>query len=311
MLRDPKARRFATEFFGQWFGFYRFHQYRGIDAEQFPEFSDSLRQAMYDEAVEFFDFIVRHNRPVNEILFADYSFANQELAEHYSLDVKLDESETIQRIADVGRIQRGGLLKLGAVLATTSAPRRTSPVKRGDWILRRVLGTSVPPPPADAGSIAADEVAADGSSIRQRLIAHRRDASCHNCHARFDAFGFALENYDPLGRWRTQYRDEKPVETAGLLRDGQEISGVDGLHDYLASQLPRFHETLARKLVGYSLGRQEAVGDRSLIADLNEAHAERWRHGGIAGTRRDQPSVSLSSRWYTLRFAADYWRVIE
>ncbi|MHC4875590.1 MAG: DUF1592 domain-containing protein [Planctomycetota bacterium] len=280
MLRDPKARRFATEFFGQWFGFYRFHQYRGIDAEQFPEFSDSLRQAMYDEAVEFFDFIVRRDRPVNEVLFADYSFANQELAKHYRLDIELNESEPVQRIADVDRFQRGGLLRLGAVLATTSAPRRTSPVKRGDWILRRVLGTSVPPPPADAGSIAADEVAADGSSIRQRLIAHRRDASCHNCHARFDAFGFALENYDPLGRWRTQYRDEKPVETAGLLRDGQEISGVDGLHDYLASQLPRFHETLARKLVGYSLGRQEAVGDRSLIADLTK-HMQNG--GGMAG----------------------------
>jgi len=274
MLQDRKSRRFATEFFGQWFGFYRFHQFRGIDEKQFPEFSTSLQQSMYDEAVEFFDFIVRQNRPLGEILLADYAFVNQELAQHYGLSVKLDDSSEssieFQRVSAIGDSHRGGLLRLGAVLATTSAPRRTSPVKRGDWILRRVLGSHVPPPPADAGSIAADEVAGDGLSIRQRLIAHRRDASCNNCHARFDAFGFALENYDPIGRWRTHYRDDKPVETSGSLHDGRTISGVEELHEYLRSELPRFHETLAVRLLGYALGRRESVGDRSLIVRLKQ-----------------------------------------
>lgn len=274
MLQDRKSRRFATEFFGQWFGFYRFHQFQGIDEKQFPEFSKSLQQSMYDEAVEFFDFIVRQNRPLDEIILADYAFVNQELAQHYGLPVELDvsnrSSSEFQRVAAVGASHRGGLLRLGAVLATTSAPRRTSPVKRGDWILRRVLGSHVPPPPADAGSIAADEVAGDGLSIRGRLIAHRRDASCHNCHARFDAFGFALENYDPIGRWRTHYRDDKPVETSGSLRDGRTISGVNELHQFLRSELPRFHETLAVRLLGYAFGRQEAVGDRMLITQLKQ-----------------------------------------
>lgn len=280
MLADPKSRRFATEFFGQWFGFYRFDQFRGIDSEEFPEFTESLRTAMHDEAVEFFDFIVRNDRPANEILFADYSFLNQELAAHYGLDVGPGLTSTMQRVAGAGRFHRGGLLRLGAVLATTSAPRRTSPVKRGDWILRRVLGTPVPPPPADAGSIPAGEVVADGLSIRQRLEAHRRDSSCHNCHSRFDAFGFALENYDPLGRWRDQYRDQKPVETSGILRDGQEIAGDQELHDYLAIQLPDFHQTLARKLIGYALGRRESVGDQPLVSDLT-AHLQRG--GGMHG----------------------------
>ena len=274
MLQDGKSRRFATEFFGQWFGFYRFHQFRGIDEKQFPEFSNSLQQSMYDEAVEFFDFIVRQDRPLGEILLADYAFVNQELAGHYGLTVEQNDSSEssseLRRVAAIGDSHRGGLLRLGAVLATTSAPRRTSPVKRGDWILRRVLGSHVPPPPADAGSIAADEVAGDGLSIRQRLIAHRRDASCNNCHARFDAFGFALENYDPIGRWRTHYRDNKPVETSGSLHDGRTISGVDELHQYLRSELPRFHETLAVRLIGYALGRQESVGDRPLIAQLKQ-----------------------------------------
>ena len=110
---------------------------------------------------------------------------------------------------------------------------------------------------------------ADGSSIRDRLIAHRRDVSCHNCHARFDALGFALESYDPLGRWRTHYRDQKPVETSGELRGGITISGDDDLHKYLATELPGFHETLATRLLGYALGRQVLVGDQSLIAELN------------------------------------------
>ena len=280
MLRDPRSRRFATEFFGQWFGFYRFHQFRGIDESLFPEFSKSLQQAMYDEAVWFFDFIVRADRPVGEILFADYAFLNSDLAAHYGIEVALNDDAAVQRVTDAGQFHRGGLLKLGAVLATTSAPRRTSPVKRGDWILRRVLGATIPPPPADAGSIAADEVVDDGKSIRQRLIAHRRDVSCHNCHARFDAFGFALENFDPVGRWRTQYRDQNPVETSGELRDGRELSGVDGLHDYLRDELPRFHETLATRLLGYSLGRQDEVGDRSLIVELQQ-HMQNG--GGMTG----------------------------
>lgn len=279
MLQDAKSRRFATEFFGQWFGFYRFDEFGGVDSEMFPEFSTSLQQSMYDEAIVFFDHIVRANRPVNEILFADYAFVNDELAKHYGLEVEVKTDE-LQRVSGANSIHRGGLLRLGAVLATTSAPRRTSPVKRGDWILRRVLGTAVPPPPADAGSISADEVTSDGATIRQRLQAHRREASCHNCHARFDAFGFALENYDPLGRWREEYRDRKPVETTGELRDGTSISGDRGLHKYLRQQQGLFHETLARKLIGYALGRQDAVGDSSLVSALTMHMA---RDGGMLG----------------------------
>lgn len=293
MLRDRRSRRFATEFFGQWFGFYRFHLYGGVDEEQFPEFSPALRQAMYDEAVEFFDSIVRERRPVDDILFADDTFVNSELAKHYGFEVPEEASQELHRVAHADRFQRGGLLKLGAVLVTTSAPRRTSPVKRGDWILRRVLGTAVPPPPADAGSITAEEVSDDGASIRQRLIAHRRDVSCHNCHARFDALGFALENYDALGRWRTHYGPQTPVETSGTLRDGHEIAGVDGLHEYLFAELPRFHETLATKLVGYALGRQAAIGDQSLI----EAMMKSMQNGGDAAGLIEQIVVSRQFRY--------------
>src|SRR6185369_10190426 len=123
MLRDPKARRLATEFFGQWFGFYQFDRYRGVDPERFPEFNDRLKAALYDEAVSFFEHIIREDRPVNEILFADYTFWNRDLAAHYGAG-DVVSSEIATRVGDANKNHRGGLLGLGAVLTVTSAPLR-------------------------------------------------------------------------------------------------------------------------------------------------------------------------------------------
>ena len=151
MLRDPKARRLATEFFGQWLGFYRFDRLPGRSTPtRFPEFTDRLRAAMYEEAVSFFEHIVREDRPVDEIVFADYSFLNRPLAEHYGIPGEhLSPATRSSRVDGLARHHRGGLLGLGAVLTATSAPLRTSAVKRGDWVLaprRRHAG-----PPAPGG----------------------------------------------------------------------------------------------------------------------------------------------------------------
>lgn len=267
MLRDPKARRFATEFFGQWFGFYRFDEHRGIDAGKFPEFTDELKTSMYSEAVSFFEHIVREDRPAAEILFADYVFLDRRLARHYGIEAQLPD-ERHERVAGVAAHHRGGLLGLGAVLATTSAPLRTSAVKRGDWVLRRVLGTPVPPPPADAGSIAADDADADGLTVRRRLEAHRTGAACRNCHQRIDPLGFALEHFDPIGRWRTTYRDGQPIDATGVLSDGTEIAGLDGLRQYLRRRQIQFERTLCVKLLGYALGRAEMASDAPLIQQM-------------------------------------------
>lgn len=268
MLRDPKARRLATEFFGQWFGFYRFDQHRGVDLQRFPEFTDSLKTAMYDEAVSFFEHIVREDRPVDEVLFADYAFLNRALANHYGVEPAVALNDQVARVGGVSDFHRGGLLRLGAVLTVTSAPLRTSVVKRGDWILRRVLGTPVPPPPADAGSISPDDVLSDGQTMRERLVAHRREASCVNCHSRFDPLGFALEHFDSLGRWRDNYRDGGAIDSTGVLNDGTEISGPEGLRQYLRRQRRQFHRTLSVKLLGYSLGRNEIASDRVLLKKM-------------------------------------------
>lgn len=268
MLRDPKARRLATEFFGQWFGFYRFDTYQGIDSQRFPEFNEGLRSAMYEEAVRFFEHIVREDRPAREILFADYTFLNQPLAQHYGLEGNNIPTSGFNQVIGVNRQHRGGLLGLGAVHAITSAPLRTSAVRRGDWLLRRVFGSPVPPPPADAGSIATDDVLADRLTVRQRLESHRRDASCSSCHSRIDPLGFALENYDSIGRWRDHYRDGQPIDSSGTLSDGTTISGPDSLLEYLRREQSQFERTLSVKLLGYALGRAELATDRPLIDDM-------------------------------------------
>ncbi len=267
MLRDPKARRFATEFFGQWLGFYQFDRYRGVDPERFPEFTDRLRSALYDEATSFFDHIVRADRPLKEILFADYAFLNADIAKHYSIN-RPDLTEDLALVANVNGSHRGGLMGLAAVLTVTSAPLRTSPVKRGDWILRRVLDSPVPPPPANAGSIAADDSPADGKTVRQRLEAHRSDATCVNCHARIDPLGFALEHYDSLGRWRAAYRNDEPIDDAITVANGPPVSGPEGLRLYLRDHQDQFYRTLVSKLLAYSLGRSELASDGPLVHNM-------------------------------------------
>jgi hypothetical protein len=280
MLRDPKARRFAAEFFGQWFGFYQFDRYRGVDLERFPEFTDRLKAALYDEAVTFFEHLVRSDRPVGDILFADYAFLNRDLARHYAIDEDV-ASSLPARFEGADRFHRGGLLSLGAVLTVTSAPLRTSPVRRGDWVLRRVLGTAVPPPPADAGTIEREDVFAGGKTMRERLEAHRRTPSCTNCHSRIDPLGFALEHFDSLGRWRDEYRDGKPIDASGTLADGTAISEVEGLRRYLKSQMPQFERTLAAKLAAYALGRGELVSDAELIEQMTAGLAEDSRFSSL------------------------------
>jgi hypothetical protein len=264
MLADPKSRRLSTEFFGQWLGFYRFDQFRGVDTTRFPEFTAEVREGMYDEAVSFFEHIIRKDRPVRDMLFADYDFLNAPLAKFYGVkrDVAKDRAEMVD---GANEFQRGGMLRLGAILTAFSAPLRTSPVKRGDWVLRRVLGVAVPPPPADAGSIPADDKLFGGLSLKEKLEAHKRNSTCANCHARIDPLGFALEHYDSTGRWRDKYADGKPIDDTSSLTDQTKIAGVPGLLDYLNSKESQVTRTFSNKLVGYALGRTVQASDQLLI----------------------------------------------
>lgn len=265
MLADPKARRLATEFFGQWLGFYHFDEYKGVDTSRFPEFTDDVKEAMYDEAVSFFEHVIRKERPLDELLLADYTFLNQDLAKFYGVQKEIKSTERVELVQGANAFHRGGLLRLGAVLTVTSAPLRTSPVKRGDWILRRILGTPTPPPPADAGSLPADDKLFGGLSLKAKLEQHKRNATCANCHMRIDPLGFSLERFDSTGRWREKYADGKPIEDSAALPDKTEIAGVEGLLRYLRGKDTQVRKTLSYKLVGYALGRAVSASDQALI----------------------------------------------
>jgi len=290
MIADPKARRLSIEFFGQWLGFYHFDQHKGVDTSRFPEFTDDVKEGMYDEAVSFFEHVIRKERPVREILSADYTFLNKDLARFYGVKKEVNSAEQPELVEGAGAFHRGGLLRLGALLTATSAPLRTSPVKRGDWILRRILDTPTPPPPADAGSIPADDKLFGGLSLKAKLEQHKRNASCANCHTRIDPLGFSLEHYDPTGRWRERYPDGNLIEDAAALADKTEIKGVDGLLKYLQSKEAQFRKTLSYKLVGYALGRTVLASDQLLIERMAQA-------GGDATIARLAAEIATSKQF--------------
>lgn len=288
MLTDPKAARMATEFFGQWLGFYRFDQFNGADTARFPEFTEELKTAMYEEATSFFDYIVRNERPVREILQADYTFVNPLLAKHYGAKQELKGGT--QKVDGASAFQRGGLLRMGAVLTATSAPLRTSPVKRGDWLLRRVLGTPTPPPPPNVPPIAKDDKGTDGLTIKARLAQHMQNPACAACHSKIDPMGFPFERYDAVGKYRQTYGDGKPVEDSTVTTDKQQITGIDGLVNYLKTQEPQVIRNMSQKLLGYALGRTVLASDQPLLERLAQA-------GGDASFTRLATEIVISPQF--------------
>ncbi len=293
MCADPKARRLATEFFGQWLGFYRFDEFRGVDTTHFPEFSSDVQRAMYDEAVSTFEYLVREGRPLREMLHADFAFLNRPLAKFYGIERDIPAGDEFAKVDGASAFGRGGALRLGAVLTTTSAPLRTSPVKRGDWVLRRILGTPTPPPPGDAGTLPADPKAFGGLTLRQKLEDHKRDAACANCHVRIDPLGFPLEAFDAVGRLRTTYEDGTAIDVTGELADKSTLVGADGLLKFLATREPLVMKTLGKKMIGYALGRTVLASDRALVDEMVSA--------GGAATFADLATKIVLSRQFRHR----------
>ena len=254
------------------------------------EYTDEMKKSMYDVADSFLEYIIRNDLPIREILSADYTFLNKDLAEFYGVRKEIKSTEKPELVEGAHAFHRGGLLRLGAVLTTTSAPLRTSPVKRGDWVLRRILGTPTPPPPADAGSLPADDKLFGGLSLKAKLEQHKHKASCASCHTRIDPLGFSLERYDPTGRWRDQYPDGKPIEDSATLPDKTEIDGVNGLLRYIESKDEQVRRTLSRKLLGYALGRTIMASDQLLIERM-------LRAGGDATFSQLATEISLSRQF--------------
>ena len=249
MLADPKARALVDNFAGQWL------QLRSLadcapDKHRFPAFDDALRTAMRRETEEFFWTIVREDRSVLEFLDADWTVVNERLATHYGL--KGVRGEAFKRVR-LERGQRGGLLGQASILTVTSNPTRTSPVKRGKWILENLF--AAPPPAAPAGVPKLDEADARlAGTLRKRMEQHRANPACAACHQLMDPLGFGLENYDAVGAWRTA-DGQADIDAGGELPDGRRFTGPAELRGVLVGRRDEFRRCLAEKLLTYAIGR--------------------------------------------------------
>jgi hypothetical protein len=270
MLADPKADAFVENFAGQWLFL------RNLDSivpvqSYFPDFDDTLRQGLRRETELFFASIVREDRSALDLLRADYTYLNERVAHHYGVPgIKGAHFRRVNWPADS---PRRGLLGHGSILAVTSYPDRTSPVVRGKWILENLLGTPPPNPPADVPELVATDGAGSALPMRERLARHREDPSCASCHALMDPLGFALENFNAIGQWRTLGLAGEPIDASGALPDGTPFQGVVGLRNALLSS-DLFLTTLTEKLMTYALGRGIEYYDmptvRAVVRDAAE-----------------------------------------
>src|SRR5579872_1184364 len=243
LLADERSRSLVSNFAGQWL-YLRNLQAVIPDMRLFPDFDDNLRQAFRRETELFFESIIREDRSVLELIRSDYTFLNERLAKHYGIShvygsrfrrVKLDEAS-----------HRGGLLRQGSILAVTSYATRTSPVLRGHWVLKNLIGVAPPPPPPDVPALS-EKTILGALSVRERLQQHRENRACARCHDQMDPMGFALENFDAVGRWR-ETEAEAPIDATGSLLGGKEFHGVRGLEQALLEHPDLVAQTLTEKL---------------------------------------------------------------
>jgi Protein of unknown function (DUF1592)/Protein of unknown function (DUF1588)/Protein of unknown function (DUF1587)/Protein of unknown function (DUF1585)/Protein of unknown function (DUF1595)/Planctomycete cytochrome C len=264
MLADPKSAAFVQNFSSQWLTTRKL-AYVAPDPKEFPTFDDELRAAMARESELFFEAIVRENRSVLDLLDADFSFVNERLAKHYGIEgVSGSEFRRVKLPAN-----RGGILTQASVLTLTSNPTRTSPVKRGKWVLDQILGTPPPPPPPDVPSIP-DNKELTGT-LRQVMEQHRANATCASCHQRMDPIGFAFENYDAIGAWRDK-DGGVTVDPSGVLPGGKSFQGPADLKSILrGSKKDQFSRNLVQQVLTYALGRGLEYYDRCAVDEILDA----------------------------------------
>ena len=285
MLKDARMRGMAAEFGARWLGVRDFVTNHGRNLKQFPEFTPAVRDALAEEPVRFFQDLLVNDRPVADVIAADAVVANDVLAQYYGIPgVTGPEWRRVEKVSAYGR---GGLLGFGAVLARQSASSRTSPVKRGAWLVQ-LVGERLPKVPP--GTPPLPETPPDGLSVREITERHRKDPKCAGCHVRIDPYGMTLEQFDALGRLRPAI-DLKSGDARATTRDGVEIDGFAGLRDYLAG--PRREDLLrelARKLTGYSLGRAVLTSDRNLVDEVTRtmANGGRWSDTLLVIVRSEQ-----------------------
>ena len=269
MLADARAQSLASNFAAQWL-YLRDVEAKTPSPRLFPDFDLSLAQDFQRETELFLESIFRENRSVLDLLSANYTFVNERLARHYGIGNVFGTN--FRRITYSDDSPRRGLLGHGSILMLTSYANRTSPVLRGKYVLSNLLGAPPPPPPPNVPALVTE--AKDSGkrlSMRESMAQHRTNPVCANCHARMDPIGFALDNFDGVGRWRTVDESATPIDASGVFPDGTKFEGVAGLRQLLLNRPERFVSTLTENLLTYSLGRSLAYYDaptvRAIVRD--------------------------------------------
>jgi hypothetical protein len=294
MLADPRSSALVDNFAGQWL---QLRNVRSVlpNSDEFPDFDDNLRQAFRHETELLFESIIREDRNVVDLLRADYTFVNERVARHYGLPGVY--GSRFRRVTLPDPAQRGGLLAHGSILATTSYPERTSPVLRGKYLLDNIFGLPVPPPPPGVNTTLPDaKPGAAPPTIRERLAQHRSNAVCSSCHSAIDPPGFALEQFDAIGGWRTADEAGRPVDAVGTLVNGRTIEGLSGLRAYLLEKPDRFPQTVTEKLLAYALGRRLEYYDRPAVRQIvRDAAAGDFRWSSIVLGIAKSPAFQMRS----------------
>jgi mono/diheme cytochrome c family protein len=269
LLRDPRVRGLAVEFLGNLLDFRRFEEHNSVDRRRFPTFTGELRQAMFEEPLRYFIDAAQHNRPVLELVEGRHTLVNPVLAEHYGMPVPGGPPDAWTRIDAAAAHGRGGLLPMAVFLTKNSPGLRTSPVKRGYWVVQRLLGERIPPPPPSVPELPKDEADLGELTLAQTLARHRSERSCAACHQRFDSIGLVLEDYGPIGERRTKDLGGRPVENLALFPDQRERQGLDGLRAYiLQERRDDFLESFTGKLFSYALGRTLLPSDQPTLRQM-------------------------------------------
>ncbi|MCA9137600.1 MAG: DUF1592 domain-containing protein, partial [Planctomycetales bacterium] len=271
MIGDRRVAGLIREFAGSWLDFRRFQQHNGVDRERFPQFTDELRQSMYEEPIRLFEQIVIGDGSILDLLYADYTYVDRHLAKHYGIPVDEVSASADQwwRVDGADRFGRGGIMPMAVFLTSNSPGLRTSPVKRGNWLVKQVLGEHIPAPPAVVPELPSDETKLGDLTLREALQRHRAEPSCAACHDRIDSFGLVFEHYGPVGQRRETDLGGRTVDSHVRFPDGSEGEGIAGLKHYIRRERQSdFVENFCRKLLAYGLGRSLQLSDEIAIDEM-------------------------------------------
>lgn len=265
MLADSRSRRFSKQFVRQWLGM-QLLDYLNVDRKAYPQFDPSLKEAMQQEPVAFFQEVLQHNYSVLDFIHADYTMVNERLARHYGLSGVYGND--FRRVTLNSQDKRGGLLTEAGLLAMNSDGKDSHPLKRGIWMLKSLLNDPPPPPPPAVPKIDLADPEIAKLTLKQRIENHRNQAACRSCHSKIDPWGIAFENFDAVGNWRTDIQG-KPVDASSLLFNGQRLDGMNGLKRFLLEhRQDQFIRALVYKMTTFALGRPLTFGDRSSIDQI-------------------------------------------